>query len=108
MSRIILTIAEYGAGIRDVADTFIAECPTPIVVEMHFNGGTVHKKFSPNCATEGSHELALEYLHYLEATHDVFYDYSDDARVWRAGQAEADRIRDVKKILTERNILKGA
>lgn len=54
-------------------------------------------------ASMSNDELLAAYETLLRR-HDWFYNFSDDARYWRAGEASGKRIREVEEALTARGL----
>lgn len=94
---------EVGYGIHRMADDIVQFATEPTVVTLEFVGNT-QKRYSFQCATEGSPDLALEYFEYLLKTNDWYYQYSDDHRAYSAGRSSHQLLMSVKNVLESRGI----
>lgn len=100
-----LNIFTDGYGIHTQSDNIIQFATEPTMVELTFSGeNNIQRKYSRQCATDASDEVAVEYLTHLLKTHDWYYNYSDDNRVWRNGQQHSQLIQWTILQLQDRGI----
>jgi glycerol-3-phosphate O-acyltransferase len=108
MEKVMLTITlkydEVGTAIHDKANSLAFNAKEPTVIVMQFRGDTEQRVYSSLCASMGTPDEAREYYKHILNSHDRYYQYSDDHRVWSRGQAEADAIRSAERLMKERGI----
>jgi hypothetical protein len=100
---ITLSIEMVGYNIHEKAEMLIRAATEPTIVEMIFTGGNTYRKYSPQCLDD-TPEVAVEMFTNMVKTHDWYYEYSDDHRVWRQGQNAYDDIHLALKKLTARGL----
>jgi len=99
---ITLSIEMVGYNIHSQAESIIRMAKEPTIVEMIFTGGNTYRKYSRNCITDDTLDIAVEAYTNMLKCHDWYYDYSDDHRYWSKGRNERDDITWAQKKLTER------
>ena len=102
MKTITLNVDTDGYGIHEQAERLADSATEPTLIIKEFHGGNVQRVYSFQCASQGDEALAREYLQHLLDTHDRYYDYSDDYRVWQKGVSEWNHIQRVIKAMENR------
>ena len=99
-----LDVFTHGYTIHAQADTIVRCATVPTIVEMKFAGeNNILRRYSAQCATDSTIEVAVEYLTHLLKTQDWYYDYAEGPAYY-AGREAYTRLMQVQRQVEARGV----